>query len=137
MEKRLIPVAQVPSPEALDGLLKRVEQLNPQEIDALPHGLIQLDRAGKILKFNKTEASLARINQGRQLGRNFFEDVAPCTKVKEFQGRFLDGVRRQELYETFGFVFNFAHGPRRVAITLFYSQGTDSVWVLVSQAAAS
>lgn len=121
--------------EPLENLLRRADALRPDEIDALPYGLIQLDRTGTILKYNKTEASLARINQQRQIGRNFFEHVAPCTKVKDFHGRFLEAVRRRELYETFGFVFDFTHGPRTVAITLFYSQKTDSVWVLVSQLA--
>lgn len=135
-QQRVRSPLQAPSREHLEGLLKQIDKLSPDELDTLPYGLIQLDRTGKILKFNRTEASLARINQARQLGRNFFEDVAPCTKVKHFHGRFLEAVERRELYETFGFVFNFAHGPRTVAITLFYSQPTESVWVLVSQVAA-
>ncbi|HEY1087902.1 MAG TPA: PAS domain-containing protein [Archangium sp.] len=124
-----------PDARAIEALLERADTLAPDELDALPFGMIQLDAQGKILKFNKTEAELAQLNRRRQLGRNFFEDVAPCTKVKEFHGRFLDGVARRRLYETFGFVFKFAHGPRNVAITLFWSDATQSVWVLVSQAA--
>lgn len=129
------PIEVQPAPrEQIDRVLNRVEQMNSDELDELPFGMIQLDPTGKILKFNKTEAELARLNRRRQLGKNFFEEVAPCTKVKEFHGRFLEGVARKELYETFGFVFKFAHGPRNVAITLFYAQATQSVWVLVSQA---
>lgn len=129
------PIAVEPAPrEKIEEVLRRVDEMNSAELDALPFGMIQLDATGKILKFNKTEAELARINRQRQLGKNFFEDVAPCTRVKEFYGRFLEGLARKELYETFGFVFKFAHGPRNVAITLFYAQATQSVWVLVSQA---
>ncbi len=113
--------------------LGRVEELAGADLDALPFGLIQLDRNGRILKFNQTEAQLARINRDRQLGRSFFDDVAPCTKVREFHGRFLEGLAKRSLYETFGFVFKFDHGWRNVAITLFYSEKTDSVWVLISQ----
>ena len=121
-----------PTPTAED-LLKRVDSLEASDLDALPFGMIQLDRTGKILKFNRTEANLARINQERQLGRNFFDDVAPCTKVREFYGRFQEGLAKRSLYETFGFVFKFDHGWRNVAITMMYSDKTDSVWVLVSQ----
>jgi photoactive yellow protein len=110
-----------------------VENLSAKELDDLPFGLIQLDRTGRILKFNQTEAKLARINRDRQLGKNFFDDVAPCTKVRDFYGRFLQGLNQRSLYETFGFVFKFDHGWRNVAITLFYSDKTDSVWVLISQ----
>jgi photoactive yellow protein len=116
-----------------DELLRQVEQLTEQDLDTLPFGLIQLDRTGRILKFNQAEAKMARLNRERQIGRNFFDDVAPCTKVKDFYGRFLMGLRQRALYETFGFVFKFDHGWRNVAITLFYSGKTDSVWVLISQ----
>ena len=125
----LVPL---PAPAA-DDLLKRVDSLEASDLDALPFGMIQLDRTGKILKFNRTEANLARINQERQLGLNFFDDVAPCTKVREFYGRFQEGLQKRSLYETFGFVFKFDHGWRNVAITMMYSDKTDSVWVLVSQ----
>jgi photoactive yellow protein len=116
-----------------DELLRQVENLSARELDSLPFGMIQLDRTGRILKFNQTEAKLARINRERQLGLNFFDDVAPCTKVRDFYGRFLHGLNQRSLYETFGFVFKFDHGWRNVAITLFYSEKTDSVWVLISQ----
>ncbi len=130
------PIAVKPVPrQQIDDVLSRVDQMEMAELDALPQGMIQLDPKGNILKFNRAEAELARINRRKQIGKNFFEDVAPCTKVKEFHGRFVEGVARKELYETFGFVFKFAHGPRNVAITLFYAQATDSVWVLVSEAA--
>src|SRR5687767_7509211 len=123
-------VAAAPS---ADDILRKVENLSAQDLDELPFGMIQLDRSGRILKFNQTEAKLARINRDRQLGKNFFDDVAPCTKVREFYGRFLQGVNSRALYETFGFVFKFDHGWRNVAITLFYAEKTDSVWVLISQ----
>lgn len=130
------PIAVKPArPREIEAVLERVDQMQSAELDSLPLGMIQLDATGKILKFNKAEAELARLNRRRQIGKNFFEDVAPCTKVKEFHGRFVEGVAKKALYETFGFVFKFAHGPRNVAITLFYAKATDSVWVLVSEAA--
>lgn len=78
-----------------EDLLRRADALGERELDALPVGMIQLDTAGNILKFNQTEADLARLDKSRQIGRNFFDHVAPCTKVREFHGRFLEGVRRR------------------------------------------
>lgn len=117
----------------IDDVVKRLDALGERELDELPFGMIELDATGRIKKFNKTEGRLARIDPARQVGKSFFDEVAPCTKVKEFYGRFLEGVRKKELYETFGFTFAFAHGRREVAITLFYAKKTDSFWVLVSQ----
>jgi photoactive yellow protein len=118
---------------AASEVLSRVEQLTREELDQLPFGMIQLDATGRILKFNRTEGQLARLRPDRQIGLNFFSDVAPCTRVKEFHGRFLEGVGRKQLYETFGFTFDFAHGKREVAVSLMYSAATESVWVLISQ----
>nr|WP_225937200.1 PAS domain-containing protein [Myxococcus sp. RHSTA-1-4] len=123
----------MPLGSSADELLRQVDDLKAAELDSLPFGMIQLDRDGRILKFNQTEAKLARINRDRQIGRSFFDQVAPCTKVREFYGRFQEGLARRNLYETFGFVFKFDHGWRNVAITMMYSDKTDSVWVLVSQ----
>ncbi len=116
-----------------DELLRQADELASADLDSLPFGMIQLDRDGRILKFNQTEARMARINRDRQLGKSFFDEVAPCTKVREFYGRFQEGLSKRNLYETFGFVFKFDHGWRNVAITMMYSDKTDSVWVLVSQ----
>ncbi|MGE6759083.1 PAS domain-containing protein [Corallococcus interemptor] len=123
---------QATTSESLDELIQRVDNMSEVELDHLPLGMIQLDSQGRILKFNRTEASLARIQAREQIGKNFFYDVAPCTRVRQFFGLFQEGVRAKKLYQTFGFVFRFAHGARHVAITLFYSDKTDSVWVLVS-----
>ncbi|WP_225412109.1 PAS domain-containing protein [Stigmatella hybrida] len=132
-----LPATLNPLPHAsksdADDLLRQADNLSAAELDTLPFGLIQLDRTGRILKFNQTEAKLARINRDRQIHRNFFDEVAPCTKVREFYGRFLHGLNQRSLYETFGFIFKFDHGWRNVAITMFYSEKTDSVWVLISQ----
>ena len=116
-----------------DELLQQVDALTDDQLNALPFGMIQLDTNGKILQFNQTEAKMAQIKRERQIGKNFFDQVAPCTKVREFHGRFQEGVARRKLYETFGFVFKFDHGWRNVAITLMYSNKTDTVWVLISQ----
>ena len=116
-----------------DELLRQADDLQGSDLDSLPFGMIQLDRSGRILKFNQTEARMARINRDRQIGKSFFDEVAPCTKVREFYGRFQEGLEKRNLYETFGFVFKFDHGWRNVAITMMYSDKTDSVWVLVSQ----
>jgi photoactive yellow protein len=122
------PASSVSSPEFLLGL----ERCSAAELDQLPCGTIELDRQGLIRRYNQYEADLARRHKDSTVGKNFFTEVAPCTRVQEFYGRFLQGLERRQLYETFDFQFNFVHGPRPVLITLWYSEKTDSVWVLVN-----
>lgn len=97
-----------------------VNQLSEEQLDQLPYGVIQLDARGKIVSYNDTEARLAGYPKDRVLGRNFFA-IAPCTRVKEFEGRFRDLAegRSQKKMETFEFVFHFEKGAQRVLIMIF------------------
>jgi photoactive yellow protein len=120
----------LPAP-TLDDLYQRVDHLSPRELDALPHGAIQLDREGKVLQFNQYESSLSRLAPANVVGKNFFREVAPCTNVQEFHGRFVKGVAARQLAEKFRYHFAFKQNPRNVVVSLFYSDKTDSVWVFV------
>ena len=115
-----------------DALLQAADELTPDELDTLPFGMIQLDASGRIMKFNAVESRLASLPQAQQIGKHFFTEVAPCTKVQEFYGRFKEGVLRESLGTTFAFHFAFKQNPRDVTVRLFYSKRTRSVWVMVS-----
>lgn len=113
-------------------LLAAADSMTGAELDQLPYGMIQLDATGRILKFNAVESRLASLPQEQQIGKHFFTEVAPCTKVQEFYGRFKEGVTREELDTSFQFHFAFKQNPRDVTVRLFYSKRTRSVWVMVS-----
>jgi photoactive yellow protein len=117
----------------VEKLLSDLDRITEHELDRLPIGMIQLDRRGMVLKFNKTEGELAGKDPKAVIGKHFFDEVAPCTKVREFHGRFVDGVARRELNETFAYTFGAPVKKIDVVITLFYSTTTDTVWVLVSR----
>lgn len=92
--------------------------MTPERLDQLPFGVVTLDTAGRIVGYNDTESRLAGLPRDRVLGRSFFGDVAPCARVREFEGRFRDYAegRTRAGVETFEFVFNFQHGAQRVLI---------------------
>jgi len=122
-----------PSPTAND-VLTNADVLTQGELDSLPVGMIQLDRTGKVLKFNQTESDLARVQKEDAIGKSFFDEVAPCTKVQEFYGRFLEGVEQKNLHTVFDYEFRFRDGRRKdVVISMFYSNTTDTCWVLVER----
>jgi photoactive yellow protein len=110
----------------------RLDNLTEDELDELPYGMIQLDAAGRVLRYNSTEAKISTLDQKRQIGRHFFVDVAPCTRVKEFYGAFVSGVAARSLDVTFKYHFPFKHGPGDFMIRLFYSARTDTAWVLIA-----
>ena len=116
------------------SVLEQADVLTPGELDSLPVGMIQLDRTGKVLKFNQTESDLARVAAADAIGKSFFDEVAPCTKVQAFYGKFLEGVQNRQLQTVFDYVFRFRDGrEKNVVISMFYSATTETVWVCVER----
>ncbi len=128
----------MPDPPNLDAdkqraihRIREVGSLEREELDALPYGVIEVDLEGIVLAYNETEAKLAGKNAADVIGKNFFEDVAPCTNVEKFAKRFHAGIARGELSETFPFLFAFDSGPVHVMVTLHHDTGAESAWILV------
>jgi photoactive yellow protein len=120
--------------ETRTEMIDMADTLTDTELDALPVGVIQLDSAGTILKYNETESHLARRTAAEVVGKNFFDDVATCTRVQEFHGRFLEGVARRELNVTFGYRFRFRdERVKDVTITMAYRPESETVWVFVER----
>ena len=114
---------------------RAVRHSNPRHVsdklDALPYGVIKLDRRGVVTAFNAHEERASRRTRDQVVGKRFFHDVAPCARVHAFYGRFLEAVETRRLDMTFGFVFPFPHGDRHVLVTLFYQTADDFIWVIV------
>lgn len=96
----------------------KVSPTYKRQLDELPFGVIDLDREATILAFNKTEAELAKLQAEKVIGRNFFTEVAPCTAVKEFEGRFQEFMHNDEQMMRFDFTFSFKDAP--VAVDIFF-----------------
>lgn len=97
-----------------------VSRLSPAELDTLPYGLICLDAQGRVVHYNDTESRLAQLPRDRVIGKSFFGEVAPCARVREFEGQFLELVRDpgRVRVRTFDFVFRFRHSEQHVTIVM-------------------
>jgi photoactive yellow protein len=114
-------------------ILNTLSDMSNEALDRLPFGAIQLDRDGYVLKYNQTEADLTGRDPKRVIGKNFFTQVAPCTNVRDFAGRFRRGVDARELHVVFPFRFDFEMNPIDVSVTLFFHKPSETVWVIVRQ----
>ena len=112
----------------------KVDSLNESDFDALPFGAIKLDSDGLILKYNLYESNLAGRNAKDVIGQNFFTEVAPCTNVQEFAGRYREGMAEGKLDTTFPYRFLFPTKVVDVEITLILSADGKSAWVFVKEA---
>jgi photoactive yellow protein len=96
-------------------------ELSPAEYDRLPFGFITVDRDGIIAGFNAFESSYSSLQPEDVLGRSFFREIAPCTAVREFEGRFRDMITGMEDgVARFRYVFRFAGGERLVQVSMTF-----------------
>ena len=116
----------------VNNVLENADTMSTEELDKLPYGMIQLDATGRILNYNAVESKLASLRKEDAIGKQFFTEIAPCTRVQDFYGRFKEGVIRESLDTSFRFHFAFKQNPRDVTVRLLYSRRTRTVWVLIS-----
>jgi len=112
--------------------IEDLTHIPPEYFDDLPYGVIQLKGEGIVVGYNKTEASLSKLDPARVVGKNFFRDIAPCTAVKEFAGelarmRSSGANARSELR----FLFKFPRGSVLVHLAMVYDAARDTTVLLV------
>lgn len=95
-----------------------IPDLSPEQLDKLPFGVIIVDKEGKISSYNQAEERLSGHRQSDVIGKNFFIEVAPCTRVQEFQGRFQQFIASDRPVARFNFVFRFKQGDVAVGIMI-------------------
>ena len=110
---------------------RQLDILTEEQLDRLPAGTIRVDAEGRILFYSRAQSVISQREVESVLGRNFFSEVAPCTVVPEFYGRFRHGVLTGRLETTFEFVFDFKMDPVRVRITMRASDRPGEFWIIV------
>ena len=71
-------------------LALRIARLSPAQIDALPFGVVEIDREGRVLRYSATEARLSGYGM-TPLGRNFFE-VSRCVTRNDFRSLVMEAM---------------------------------------------
>lgn len=116
-----------------------LDTMPAQQLDALPYGIIKLDEAGTILEYNMTESDITGRSPVDVIGKNFFVEVAPCTKTPAFYGKFEEGFQKQFLNTVFDYLFDYNMTPVRVKVHMVYAKAnqTGYVWVIVKRVLSS
>ncbi|MFY8105830.1 MAG: photoactive yellow protein [Elstera sp.] len=116
-----------------DDLQNSIAKLSDSEINNLAFGAIELDRTGKVLRYNAMEGQITGRDPKDMIGKNFFTDVAPCTNTPEFKGKFDAGVAKGDLSVMFEYMFDYMMKPTRVKVHMKKSIIGDSYWVFVKR----
>ena len=109
-------------------------KMTDSQLNKLAFGAIELDAAGKVLKYNAVEGAITGRDPKAVIGKNFFTEVAPCTNRPEFKGVFDAGVRAKNLNTMFEYVFDHLMKPTKVKIHMKQAILGQSFWVFVKRA---
>lgn len=100
------------------NLAEQLSQIPDSARNGLPFGLIKVDLVGTILEYNMAEGDLMGVDPNWAIGKNFFNDVATCTKPEAFYGRFSEGVKKGFLNTVFDYIFNHRGVATSVKVTM-------------------
>ena len=116
-----------------DNVANELADITDEELDGLAFGAIELDRTGRILRYNAAEADISGRDQAGMVGRDFFADVAPCTRGEAFEGRFRAGVKAGKMDVQFTYVLDHEMDATEVRVRMHTVEGKDSYWVLIKR----
>ncbi|MGM0534394.1 MAG: photoactive yellow protein [Campylobacterota bacterium] len=115
------------------ALKKKLGSMSQRDMDELSFGAVEIDRNGKILRYNKAEGQITGRDPKEVIGQNFFKDVAPCTDSHEFGGKFNEGVRKGSLDTIFEYTFDYKMRPTKVKVHMIKDPGNNSYWIFVKR----
>lgn len=113
----------------VDNILQR----EPHRVEKLAFGAVLLDRTAKILKYNQAEGLIAGRNPAEMVGKNFFNDIAPCAKGKRFYGEFLKFANTGQQNVMLDYTFDYKSSPVRVRIHMKNTPDSLSCWLFVKR----
>ncbi|HQS31628.1 MAG: photoactive yellow protein [Polaromonas sp. 39-63-203] len=120
-----------------DNVANELADISDDDLDELAFGAIELDREGRILRYNAAEADISERDQAGMVGRDFFADVAPCTRGEAFEGRFRAGVKAGKIDVQFTYVLDHEMTPTEVRVRMHKVEGKDTYWVLIKRVTTS
>jgi photoactive yellow protein len=106
---------------------------DPNRIENLPFGAILVDRIGKILQYNSAESAIAGRSPADVIGRNFFNDIAPCAKGHAFQSKFSGAIAAGQVNTLFEYTFDYKMAPTKVRVHLKSTNVNDGIWIFIKR----
>ncbi len=111
-----------------------LSKMDDAQLNKLAFGAVEVDAAGRIIKYNAVEGAITGRDPKAVIGKNFFTEVAPCTNRPEFKGVFDAGVRSKDLNTMFEYVFDHQMKPTKVKIHMKRAIAGETYWIFVKRA---
>lgn len=92
-----------------------------EAIGRVTFGVVHLDEGGAIVGYSRQESELSGLRPQDVIGRNFFDEVAPCTNKADFKGLFAGVLSGAREFAVVDYTFPFRPTPIPVQVIMTHS----------------
>jgi photoactive yellow protein len=115
-------------------LLETLEGADDEALDALTFGVIGIDAAGIVQRYNTAEARTSGVSPHRNIGQPLFTVVAPCMNNFLVAQRLDDAAAAGETLDaTIDYVLTLRMRPTKVKLRLLCSPSSKLRYVLIQR----
>ena len=106
---------------------------DPSRAELLPFGAILVDQQGEVLRFNHVESGISGRNTADVVGKNFFNDIAPCAKGQVFYNHFFRAVADGQVNTMFDYQFDYKMKATNVRIHMKSADASRGIWIFIKR----
>jgi photoactive yellow protein len=113
-----------------DDLAETLRNASDDALHQAAFGIIQVDDRGVVTFYNRFEQRFSGRAPEETIGRSFFDEVAPCTRGRSFQGQFERGLEAGQLDVSFSYTFTYRIRPTLVDVRMLVDRPGEA-WILI------
>ena len=106
---------------------------DPSRAELLPFGAIMVNQQGDVMRYNHVESGISGRNAGEVVGKNFFNDVAPCAKGQAFYNHFFRAVADGHVNTMFDYQFDYKMQATNVRIHMKSADAARGIWIFIKR----
>ena len=114
-------------------LAAKADDMGPAELDQLPFGVLKLDGAGRVVRYNRVEEEIASIDCNDEISYNPFTDIAPCIDNPFFRGRFERGIAEGSLAIDFEVETDIGPRAERIRVRMLSARDPNTCWIFIKR----
>ena len=107
--------------------------VDPSRIDRLPFGAMLLDPQGRIMRYSKVESTFSGRDPEEVIGKNFFDDVAPCSKGQIVYHKFFQAIADGSVNLLLDYKFDYGIDHVEVRLHLKSQDTSKGVWMFIKR----
>ena len=106
---------------------------DPSRAELLPFGAILVNQNGDVLRFNQVESGISGRDAKDVVGKNFFNDIAPCAKGQVFYNHFFRAVADGQVNTMFDYQFDYKMTATNVRIHMKSADASRGIWIFIKR----